>query len=291
MNFIQRLKGYFSSDDEKPHDEKLYAPLKQALLNNDYQTSSAWPEEYNKGIIFTLNRCGIICAYLNPAQKAFIDFAKNSPGPLVDIGCAYGVATRPAIANGGQIIAIDSSPEHLAILENSLPHIWKNQLQTINKYFPSQAVLPSGSVSGILASYIFPFLTPDEFEAGLACCYDWLMPGGTLWVTQSSLNLSPGTPLQKRYNERKAAAEKWPGLIDNYHDYLDEGWQKILPNNINFVEMEEMLSLLTNTGFEIVASDYYTLGFWQHLDADINDKGSYYIFARKPGTSNKNQSS
>ena len=76
------------------------SPLTPA--DTDYQTSIAWPEEWFKGAIKTKNATGIMVTDLGPAEKEFIALAETAKQPLMDIGCAYGVATRPAIANGAR---------------------------------------------------------------------------------------------------------------------------------------------------------------------------------------------
>jgi hypothetical protein len=45
------------------------------------------------GFVQTLNQMGFMTTSLDPISQRFVDFAPHAPGPALDIGAAYGVAS------------------------------------------------------------------------------------------------------------------------------------------------------------------------------------------------------
>ncbi len=69
--------------------------------------------------IRTLNNQGFMGAYpSDPYMQAFIKFAPQGPGPALDIGAAYGVASLEALKGGAKVIANEVDGRHLDILKS-----------------------------------------------------------------------------------------------------------------------------------------------------------------------------
>ena len=55
------------------------------------------PVERYPGAVPTLNGRGFMLENLDPYSQSFVSFASEAELPLLDIGCAYGVATLAAL--------------------------------------------------------------------------------------------------------------------------------------------------------------------------------------------------
>ncbi len=83
--------------------------------------STEMPVAEPNGFIKTLNNMGYMTSTLDPYSMAFADFAPAAPGPCLDVGAAYGVASLVALANGARMIANDIDGRHLRILLDRAP--------------------------------------------------------------------------------------------------------------------------------------------------------------------------
>ena len=252
-------------------------------LESNHQESPAWPQEWYRGFIKTKNNLGIMVTDLGPAEKAFIEFAKTAKNPLIDIGCAYGVATRPAIAAGARVIAVDLCQEHLDILKKSLPEDLHKRLRTTTNRFPNELEIRPDSIDGILAASLFHFVTPKEFRKGLKNCFNWLIPGGKLWITMFTPYFPSFLPFLEIYEQRVANGDPWPGVFNpqKYANGNDE-WIELLPHEIQIFKQEELEKLIKKAGFTILKSQYFAYPFFKRWVKDYTGKEFVMICAEKP---------
>ena len=96
--------------------------LKGIHMNLDMPT----PEV--SGFVRTLNNMGYMTSALDPYSLAFTTFAPAAPGPALDIGAAYGIATLAALAGGARVIANDIDARHLDILSSRAPQEFRSRL-------------------------------------------------------------------------------------------------------------------------------------------------------------------
>ena len=54
------------------------------------------------GFVKTFNNMGFMTTYLDEFSQKFVDSSVNCGGPVLDIGCAYGNASIPALKQGGE---------------------------------------------------------------------------------------------------------------------------------------------------------------------------------------------
>ena len=76
------------------------------------------------GMVATLNGTGFMFEVRDRFADAFIADAGRlgqAGLPSLEVGCAYGVATLPALEAGALITASDLDPRHLAILRDKVP--------------------------------------------------------------------------------------------------------------------------------------------------------------------------
>lgn len=235
----------------------------------------AWPEMWVKGMIKTKNKMGIMTIENSPPSKAFIDYAKTAAKPLLDIGCAYGSVVIPAILNGGKVIACDVAQEHLSILEKSLPTKYHSRLKTTIDAFPSDLNFEQESLSAIHISMVLHFMKGEEIQLGLKKCYQWLEPGGKLYIVNMTpyLGLFNWEALSAFYNERIKKGEKWPGEI-NCRSFAKDGWAEQLPEFAHFFDLENMRSVAEQSGFFIDEINHFC---YNNIPEAYKTNGKEYI--------------
>lgn len=238
-------------------------------------THSTWPETWVKGMIKTKNKMGIMTLENAPPSKAFIEFAKIAKHPLLDIGCAYGAVVIPAILNGAKVIACDIEPAHLTILQASLPANYVHLLETTTDAFPTALHFNPESLAAIHISMVLHFMKGEAILAGLQKCYQWLAPGGKLYVVNMTPNLGlfDWQVLAKYYQERVKNGEQWPGEI-NCRQFAKASWAEQLPEFAHFFEIDSMRSVAEQAGFTI--DDIYYFCF-ENIPDEYKTNGQEYV--------------
>lgn len=248
----------------------------------DTENREFWPETWVKGMIKTKNKMGIMTVELSPPAKAFVEYAKSVSKPMLDIGCAYGAATIPAILNGASLIANDLEKEHLDILEKSLPDGHGHKLSTTSKSFTEDLDFEEGSLSAIHISMVLHFLKGDVVQEGFNKFFKWLEPGGKLFVVNQSpyLGLYEWKSLSAHYEKRLKSGEKWPGEI-SVRDFAKEGWGAQLPEFAHFFDPEITRRIAQEAGFAIEELDYF---IYDNVPEEYKESGKGWVglVARKP---------
>ncbi len=234
-----------------------------------------WPEAWVKGMIKTKNKMGIMTIENSPPSKAFIEQATTAKKPMLDIGCAYGAVVIPAILNGGTVIGCDLDKEHLAILEKSLPKEYLSQLQTTTDAFPTNLNFQNESLSAVHISMVLHFMKGDDILQGLRKCYQWLEPGGKLYVVNMTpyLGLFKWQELSQFYFERVKNKEKWPGEI-NCKLFTKDSWGNQLPEFAHFFDLESMRSVTEESGFYIEDIFYFC---YENIPDEYKTNGKEYV--------------
>jgi 2-polyprenyl-3-methyl-5-hydroxy-6-metoxy-1,4-benzoquinol methylase len=73
---------------------------------------------------------------LDTFAENFITFAAQDDGEVLDIGCAYGVASLAALNAGARVCACDMEPRHLDALLERAPAYVRSKLRTVTGVFP-----------------------------------------------------------------------------------------------------------------------------------------------------------
>ena len=129
---------------------------------------------------------------------AFVRFAERSRGTLLDVGCAYGVATIPALQAGATVIGCDIAADHLDRLQKLTLESLCARLQATSAAFPYDLDLDDQSLDGVHTSNVLHFLDGPEVEQALRVVYRWLKPRGQVFVLVASPYLSMGLASDSR---------------------------------------------------------------------------------------------
>ena len=170
------------------------------------------PKPYMEGMIPTLNHRGFMSETLDRFAMAFIEYAAICGSEVLDMGCAYGVATREVLVRGGRVLASDMEAGHLAILARETPPEFRDRLRTQVGTLPD-VDFPDAAFGAILASRVIHFLRGDEIRLAFAKMFRWLEPGGRVFVIADSPYTGFWFSAAPDYERRKAAGEEWPSFI------------------------------------------------------------------------------
>ena len=198
----------------------------------------------------TLNQRGFTYL-LPPIGEQFVQFASTCKNPVVDIGAAYGVATLPALKAGAHVVAVDISENHLISLqEQAAPY--QSALTTIHGRFPFLPENWSAEIGAVYMSQVLPFLTPDEVMLGARVLYDWLVPGGKVFIISFTPFLNHVHRFLDVYHEQKAQGKRFAGYIENLPTYCsDSNIGDQLPGSILHVDEDDLRVAFEEAGFVI----------------------------------------
>lgn len=200
-----------------------------------------------KGFTYTLTSFG----------KAFIHACSKATRPVVDIGAAYGIATIPALQAGAAVIAVDIEESHLLSIANAVDASTQKLLTPIIDKFPDFN-LKNESVSAVYMSQVLPFLTGREIEYGIKKVYDWLIPGGEVFVVTFTPYIEHVSSFIPMYEERKRNGVRWAGYIDDLSRFSShENIYRHLPNQIHHIGLEDLKWVFETTGFVIKEARYF----------------------------------
>jgi chorismate-pyruvate lyase len=204
----------------------------------------------------TINKKGFTYQ-LTSFGQAFINLAARSAFPVMDIGAAYGVATLPALLHGARVIAVDLDEEHLKILRESVNPVLLNRLHTFQKRFPDFD-MRSESIGAVYMSQVLPFLTGKEIETGAKKIFDWLIPGGEVFVVSFTPYIKHVRSFIPVYEKAKQEGKRWGGYIHNVAAYSDQ--PEIftqLPNQIHHIDADDLRWAFEQAGFVIKEIRYF----------------------------------
>jgi len=179
------------------------------------------PKSYIPGMIPTLNDTGFMTETMDEFSVAFAEYAGTCQHPVLDIGCAYGVASIPALANGATVVACDMDQGHVDILAHRTPDADKARLTTDTGILPDKDY-PAESFDAILAARVLHFLTPEQIQESVAKMVTWLKPGGKVFLITDTVYTGFWKQHATIYEEKKAAGDPWPGVIEKANEYLPE---------------------------------------------------------------------
>ncbi|AYK07546.1 non-ribosomal peptide synthetase [Brevibacillus laterosporus] len=266
-------------------DEKNAKVLKKHDILEDLKSAAAINF---KGMVPTLNRTGVMVEHLIPYSSDFVEYAGICGGEVLDIGCAYGVATIAALENGARVFAVDLERKHLDILEQRIDEQFRDRLTLKQGKLPN-IDFEDGQFSAIHASRVIHFLSPEEVKITLQKMYRWLKPGGKVFLSTDSPYFGYWQSKAPDYERRKREGDAWPGFIENVADHFDPVDVQGGPSLINALDPDVFERECMVAGFTVEK-----LGFFGSIGLDRNaqhapDSGMEHvgIIAQKPFLPNK----
>ncbi len=147
-------------------------------------------------------------AYATWMEKVAPAVADLSHSRVLDFGCGTGLLTEKLAEKCGQVIALDSSPSMIEVLEQKIEASGANNISTLvatvdNQSIANQPLLSAG-FDMVVASSVCSFLA--DYEATLCAIASLLKPGG--WFVQWDwISGMPEESLRKAFRTAGLAEE------------------------------------------------------------------------------------
>jgi hypothetical protein len=186
-----------------------------------------------------------------------VDFSSRAPGVVIDIGAAFGVATLPALAAGATVIAQDIEGRHLRTLWERCPAPLRRRLVILPAPFPSEPTLAPESIGAAHAANLLNYLSGPEIERGAATLYDWIVPGGKVFIVCGTPYAGNLGSFPTVYEERKRSGLPWPGMVDDLSVFSTHPSLEQLPQSLHLLDDEVLTRTFRAAGFVIEKIEMY----------------------------------
>jgi Methyltransferase domain len=228
----------------------------------------------------TVNRMGWSSEEPHEINLEFADFVSTCNLPVLDLGAGHGAATLAALSRGATVIANDLEQEQLEIVEARVPFLLRGRLQIRRGRFPSDLVFSHEYLGAVHASNVLHFLNPMELETGIDLMFDWLAPGGKVFVMVNSPYIQNFKNVIPYFERKKKDGVRWPGWIDDLSQYSSDATLQYLPASLHFFDAEVLSRGFERAGFTIeVAKEYSRSGLPEILKYDKRE--NVMLVARK----------
>lgn len=280
---VMSMKVVFAS--EFP-EEALSQPF-GVLANHagfNHLTHLERPSPQEDGKIPTLNKTGLMTHDRDPFSEAFIDFATVGQKTVLEVGAAYGITTiltlEKGVESGGiTYVANDIDPGHLRILQQETPDFLREHLYLNHASFPTEMNFSEGTFDAILLCRVIHLFTPEAMEEGLKKIYQWLKPGGRIYLTAMSPFHHGFKEFLPVYNQRWKEKNDWPGVIKNFHDFFPK-IKDISPQYVHIMDDRPLIAALERYNFNIDKSSFYD--YDRPNKSKRTGKEYYGVIASKP---------
>jgi SAM-dependent methyltransferase len=246
------LIGFQLNGSELPFTDHPYGLVATDDRFDELCKNLQMPPVSSTGLVQTMNHGGgFMLIHLDSVSSQFVDFASRSSYPVLDIGSAYGAATIPVLKNSTcPVIADDIGVDNLLILRKETEEADRDRLYLNSKRFPQELDFPSNSLSAVLICRVFHFMRGEEIEEGLKKVFQWLVPGGKLFVVTSTQYQGVIKDFIPVYEERWASGVSWPGYIEDFGPK-----DPVLAHNfkpfLHVMDIRPLRKALEAAGFEI----------------------------------------
>jgi SAM-dependent methyltransferase len=248
-----------------------------SLFKGETDTSKDIDDKLER--VKTDNSLGWMSMHLEPISKAFVDFSMLSKLPVLDIGTAYGYVPSEIIRHKVNIIANDLHKPHLDFLYTNTPEELKKYLILNNNKFPNEIDFEPNSISAILASRVFHFLSGSDLEKGIRKMHNWLVPNGKVFIYTCTPYRSNLVEFSKKYDELKSKV-KFPGEVESFKS-IDIEQGKLLEHDffIHFMDVDVLKRLFLEADFDVEMVDYIDIDLPSELKS--GGKENVGLIARK----------
>ena len=236
------------------------------------------PEKWMEGMVPTMNQRGFMVEDMDAYSQRFVELAVASGGSNLDMGCAYGVATRPVLEQGGRVTACDMEQGHLDVLAAETPAEQSERLTTIVGELPGVDFEPE-SFDTILCSRVLHFLKGADISVSVSKMASWLKTGGHLVLVGDSPYTGFWSASAPEYERRKAEGDPWPGWIADVTELLPSGQlpDGMLPY-LNPLDPDILIRECEAAGLEVLSA-----GFTGRDTKDTKGNQHAGIVAQRPG--------
>jgi SAM-dependent methyltransferase len=180
------------------------------------------PKPYIEGLVPTLNNRGFMSETLDFYSARFAAYAGTRTDEVLDVGCAYGIATRAALESGARVLACDMEEGHVRILEQETPAALRDRLRIEVGILP-HLDFPDQSFGAILCSRVLHFMLAAEIRTTLEKMYAWTVPGGKVFLIADTPYTGFWSSIAPDYERRKAGGDEWPAFIEDISTLLPGG--------------------------------------------------------------------
>lgn len=239
--------------------------------------------------VVTLNRLGRTATVPNEINVRFAALAARAALPVLDIGCAMGVAALAALRAGARVYANDIDPAHLALVRQAVLPADADRLTTVAGRFPDGLSYPPATFAAIHACNLLNFLTGAEIDRGFAAIARWLAPGGVFLSMSGSpyaANIRGFIPV---YAANVAAGMAWPGECADLQALSDDPTLKELPRFLHLLDPTVLSRSAAGAGLEVVEAHFFARrGTPDYIRLDGRE--NVVLVARKPDPNRKGHS-
>ena len=240
------------------------------------------PKAHIPGMIPTLNDTGFMTDEPDAYSLEFAAYAGSIRAPTLDIGCAYGVATIAALAEGATVTACDMEERHLEILASRVPEEARGRLTTAVGVLPYKD-FPEASFGAVLAARVLHFLTGPAIEESVSKMAVWLAPEGRLFLITDTAYAGLWRAYAPEYERLKAEGHPWPGEIHDAQRFLPEpARQRSRVRYMNFLDPGILRRVCEGAGLVVEKCGWIGPGAHERGKA-YGDKERAGVVARKPG--------
>lgn len=235
------------------------------------------PKSSVPGLVPTMNNMGWMTESLDTYSQAFVEYAGTIAGECLDIGCAYGVATLPALARGARVLGCDIEPRHLDVLAKRIPDSDRARFRSQPGAMPA-VDFPAGSFGAILCARALHFLRGADIELTVRKMYEWSIPGGRIFLIADSPYVGPWWKHAPEYERKKQEGSLWPGLVEDYAALLPAGTDSSKhPTFIHPLDPDILRRVVEKAGFEVMEASFLQGGVARGTPRDHAG-----VIARKP---------
>jgi len=239
------------------------------------------PKGWVEGLVPTLNHSGFMFEVLDEYADDFILFSGATTDEVLEIGCAYGVATIAALNAGGRVRATDIDQRHLDILRERVPEELQANLTTEVQSLP-KLDLPENEFAAILCSRVLHFLSGDDIDASVKAMFKCLQPGGSLYIVADSA-YGVWRKFIPVWKANVAAGKRWPGYMEPALDYLpyEVKGEQTGPDFMNLLSPELLERTCTEAGFEVKRTSWISRDDFKK-EGSMDGRENCGILAIKP---------
>jgi 2-polyprenyl-3-methyl-5-hydroxy-6-metoxy-1,4-benzoquinol methylase len=209
------------------------------------------------GILETTNNNRGYMHEPSPISKLFFQFARQTKGKFLDVGCASGVNSLPVLEAGASVVGFDMDQMHLSNLKQKAGKELGKRLEVVHGLFPDNFNFPENSFDAVLMSQVLGFISGPKIREGFHKVTKILKPEGKLFI----INYTPFISITKNYIEeyekRKEQGKLWPGHVEDLSKYCsDRALLENLPNTLNLMDNEILERELALSGLKVEFSEY-----------------------------------